>query len=49
VNIENVNIEKSKNELSGKAFLWTRNYTRNLFQMFYIKIKKNLNFRFLLN
>jgi len=28
---------------------WNRNYTRNLFQMFCIKIRKNLNFRFLLN
>jgi len=28
---------------------WTRNYMSNLFQMFHIKIRKNLNFRFLLN
>jgi len=32
-----------------RFYWWTRNYMRKLFQMFHIKIRKNLNFRFLLN
>lgn len=47
--VQNMNIEKSMNGSNWKRFWWIRNYMRNLFQIFHIKIRKNLNFRFLLN
>jgi len=45
----NAIIVKSKIEQIEKDSWWYKNYMRYLFQMFRIKIRKNLNFRFLLN